>query len=70
VLSGLGLVPAVSNQVDGSVPAGTVVGTNPAADSVVPVGSKVTLLVAVPPAPSPTPSDGPSADASPTPTKR
>jgi hypothetical protein len=71
VLTGLGLVPAVSNQVDGSVPAGSVVGTDPPANSTVAVGSKVTLLVAVPPAPSPTPpSPTPTANVSPTPSNR
>lgn len=72
VLTGLGLVPAVRNQVDGSVPPGFVIGTDPPANSTVPAGGTVTLIVAVAPSPSPTPSDPPSptVKASPSPSKR
>jgi serine/threonine-protein kinase len=66
ILSGLGLTSTVRNQVDDSVPAGTVLGTDPAADSAVPAGSSVVLVVAVAPATSNPPQ--PSKSPSPTPT--
>jgi hypothetical protein len=63
-----GLTPVVRNQVDDSVPVGVVIGTDPPAGSQVPVGSTVTLLVAVAPPTSAAPSPPkPSKSPSPTP---
>lgn len=66
VLSGLGLASTVRNQVDDSLPAGSVVRTEPGAGSAVPPGSTVVLVVAVAPATSNVPS--PSRSPSPSPT--
>jgi hypothetical protein len=57
ILQGQGLVPKVVTEVNDSVPAGTVIGTDPPAGTQVPVGSTVTVHVATAsPSPSPSPS--------------
>ncbi len=57
ILQGQGLVPKVVTDVNDSVPAGTVIGTDPPAGTQVPVGSTVTVHVATnSPSPSPSPS--------------
>ncbi|HEX6500984.1 MAG TPA: PASTA domain-containing protein [Micromonosporaceae bacterium] len=55
LLDQAGLRYRIQRRVDGSVPAGTVLATNPAAGAEVPVGSQVTLVVASAPAPPPSP---------------
>jgi hypothetical protein len=66
-LQGLGLTVQVHNQVTNAQPAGTVISTQPTVGSKVPVGSQVTLIVAVPPPTSASPSPAPS-PSSPSPT--
>jgi hypothetical protein len=65
ILRTQGLVAELVNRVSDSLPAGTVIDTNPPAGTQVPVGSKVTLFVATPPATSSSPT--PTPDGSETP---
>jgi PASTA domain len=62
ILQSQGLVPRVVTDVNDSVPAGTVISTDPAAGTQVPVGSTVTVHVA-----TPTPSSAPPTSAAPQP---
>jgi hypothetical protein len=60
ILQGQGLVPKVVNQVNDAVPAGTVIGTDPAAGTQVPTGTVITVFVATPSPTSASPSPSPS----------
>jgi cytoskeletal protein RodZ len=62
ILQGQGLVPRVVTEVNETVPAGTVIRTEPAAGTPVPVGSTVVVRVATAP-----PSSAPPSSASPKP---
>ncbi len=63
ILRSQGLVAKIVNRVSDSLPAGTVIDTDPAAGTQVPVGSQVTLFVATPPPTSASP-PAPSPDGS------
>jgi beta-lactam-binding protein with PASTA domain len=66
-LQQLGLTTQVTTQVDGSVPVGTVLSTQPDGGTQVPVGSQVILVVAAAAPTSQAPSTDPSNSASPSP---
>jgi hypothetical protein len=65
ILRTQGLVAKLVNRVSDSLPAGTVIDTDPPAGTQVPVGSAVTLFVATPPATSASPTPTPDGSGTP-----